>query len=64
MLRDIFINKRVDTSQKARQFELRLYIQKYGHFMLRDLHGIFEIGGGGRGHFYEQKTMHFALTFI
>ena len=36
-LLDVFIYKKPDTSQKARQlFALRFYIQKPGHFVLRD----------------------------
>ena len=31
-LRYVFIYKKLDTSQKPRQFAIRLYIQKYGHF--------------------------------
>ena len=42
------IYKKHDTSQKARQFALRFYIQKSGTFALRDFHWIFEICGGGR----------------
>ena len=35
-LRDVFIYKKVDTSQKARQFAIRSYIQKSGTVVLRD----------------------------
>ena len=38
-----------DTSQKARQFALRFYLQKSGHFALHDFHRIFEIGRGEGG---------------
>ena len=44
MLRDVFIYKKPDTFQKARQFPLRFYIQKAVHFTLRDFHEIFEVG--------------------
>ena len=40
-LRNVFIYKKPDTFQKARQFPLRLYIQ---HLTLRDFHEIFEVG--------------------
>ena len=36
MLRDVFIYKKLDYSQKARQFAIRFYIQKSGTFALRD----------------------------
>ena len=63
-----------DTSQKVRPFLLRFYMQKCGHFALRDFHRIIEIGRGGRDIsickkmqftllFCKQKTMHFALHF-
>ena len=35
-LRDVFIHKKLDTSQKARQFAIRFYIQKSRTFALRD----------------------------
>ena len=35
LLREVFICKNPDTSQKARQFALHFYIQKSGHFALR-----------------------------
>ena len=35
-LRDVFIYKNTDTSQKAGQFALHFYIQKCGHFASRD----------------------------
>ena len=49
--------------QKARQFALRFYIQKSGHFTLRDLHGILEIGGG-RGAFCFAKNSALCVTFL
>ena len=39
----IFIYKKQDTFQKARQFPLRFYIQKDLHLMLRDFHENFEV---------------------
>ena len=36
VLRDVFIYKKFDTSQKARQFAIRFYIQKFGTFALHD----------------------------
>ena len=43
-LLNIFIYKKLDTFQKARQFPLRFYIQKAIHLTLRDFHEIFEVG--------------------
>ena len=43
-LRNVFIYKKPDTFQKARQFPLRFYIQKSIHLTLRDFHEIFEVG--------------------
>ena len=43
-LRYVFIYKKQDTFQKARQFPLRFYIQKAIHLTLRDFHEIFEVG--------------------
>ena len=43
-IRNIFIYKKPDTFQKARQFPLRFYIQKATHLTLRDFHEIFEVG--------------------
>ena len=62
-LRDVFIYKNPNNSKKARQFALRFLIYKK-HDTLRYavFYGIFDIGGGG-GHFYKQKTMHFPLNF-
>ena len=31
-LLDVFISKKLDTSQKSRQFAIRFYIQKFGTF--------------------------------
>ena len=35
-LRDVFIFKKLDSSEKAREFALRFYIQNSGHFALRN----------------------------
>ena len=43
-LRNIFIFKKLDNFQKARQFPLRFYIQKAIHLTLWDFHEIFEVG--------------------
>ena len=40
----IYIYKKHDNFQKARQFPLLFYSQKAWHFTLRDLHDFFEIG--------------------
>ena len=42
-LRNVFICKKPDTFQKARQFPLRFYIQKAIHLTLRDYHENFEV---------------------
>ena len=52
-----------DTLQKARQFALRFYIQKAGHFAFHDFHGIFEIVGGG-GTFLDPKNTALCVTFL
>ena len=39
----IYINKKTDTLQKARQVELHFYSQKSRHFTIRVLYDIFEI---------------------
>ena len=44
-LRNIFIYKKPDTFQKARQFALDfVYLKKSIHLTLRDFHEIFEVG--------------------
>ena len=43
-MRGVYICKKLDTFQKARQFALRFYSQKASHFALHDFHEIFEIG--------------------
>ena len=60
--RDVYIYKKPNTSKKARQFELRCFMHKktdtlrYAIFM--EFLKLAEVGG----HFYKQKTMHFALN--
>ena len=43
-MRNVFIYKKPDTFQKAREFPLRFYTQKAIHLTLRDFHKFFEIG--------------------
>ena len=43
-LRNVFMDKKPDTFQKARQFPLIFYIQKAIHLTLRDFHEIFAVG--------------------
>ena len=43
-LLNVFIFKKPDTFQKARQFPLRFYIQKSIHLTLRDFHEKVEVG--------------------
>ena len=43
-LPNVFIYKKPDTFQKARQFPLRFYIQKAIHLTLRHFDEIFEVG--------------------
>ena len=46
---DVFIYKKLDNSQKARQFEIPLYIQKSGTFALHDfLLNFWNLRRGGR----------------
>ena len=62
-LRDVFMYKKPDTSQKVGQFSLHFYIQEAWHFALRDFSWNFwnwRRGDGG----YIQTTMHFALRCI
>ena len=42
--RNVFIYKKPDTFQKAKQFSLRFCIQKAIHLTLRDFHEIFAVG--------------------
>ena len=44
ILRNVFIYKKQDTFQKARQFPLRFYIQKAIFLTFRDFDEIFEVG--------------------
>ena len=41
---NVFIYKKPDTFQKAKQFSLRFCIQKAIHLTLRDFHEMFEVG--------------------
>ena len=43
-IRFFFNIQKQNTFQKARQFPLRLFIQKAIHLTLRDFHEIFEVG--------------------
>ena len=43
-MQNVFINKKPDTFQKARQFPLRFYKQIAIHLTLRDFQEIFEVG--------------------
>ena len=53
-LRDVFMHKKLDTSQKARQFAIRFYIQKSGTFALRDFSlNFWNLRRGG--HFFIKK---------
>ena len=60
-LRDVFICKKIDTSQKARQFAIRFYIQKSGTFKLRDFS--LNFWNLRRGVFIE-KIQSFCVTFL
>ena len=42
-MRNVFIYKKLDTLQKARQFPLRFYIQKAIHLTLRDFNENFAV---------------------
>ena len=42
-LPNVFIYKKPDTFQKARQFPFRFYIQKAIHLTLRDFHEFFKL---------------------
>ena len=46
-LRDVFISKKLDTSQKPRQFAIRFYIQKSGTLRYTIFYWIFETYRGG-----------------
>ena len=48
-LQNNLIYKNIDTLQKARQFALRFYMQKYGHLALNNVHKNVEIGRGEGG---------------
>ena len=56
----MFLLKKQDTSQKARQFILRFYMQKSRHFPLRNFHRKIEIGereGGTRRTVTDRKSV-------
>ena len=55
---NVFISKKWDTLQKARQFQLRFNIQKVRHFTLRDFYENSEVG------IYIQKAWNFALRDV
>ena len=61
-LRDVFIYKRPDTSQKARQFALGFIYKIWTLCITRFLIEFLKLAELGE-HFYMQKTMHFALWF-
>ena len=47
---------------KSKTICVKFLYTKFGHFVIHDFHGIFEIVGAG-GHFYIRKIIHFALHF-
>ena len=57
-MQNVFIYKKQDILQKARQFPLRFVTQKSRHFTLHDFHETFEIG------ISIQKAWHFALRDV
>ena len=60
---EVFIFKMLDTSKKARQFAFGfLYTKSLTLCFTRFFMEFLKLAEGG-GHFYEQKTMHFALRF-
>ena len=61
-LRDVFIYKKLDTSQKGRQFAIRFYIQKSGTCALHDFSLNFWSLRRGWD-IYELKKMYFAWHF-
>ena len=63
-LRDVFIYKKTETSQKARQFALRFYIQKSGHFALRNFSLNFWNRRRGGGIFIGKKQYTVRYIFI
>ena len=62
-LREIFIYKKLDTSQKARQFAIRFYIQKSGTLCYVISHWIFRFAEGGGAHLFLKKNA-LCVTFI
>ena len=61
-LRDVFIYKNPDTSQKARQFALYFYLKIYGHFVVRNFSLNFSNWRRGGGIFINKKTI--CVTFL
>ena len=62
-LRDVFKNKKPDTSKKARQFASHfLYVKSLTLFVMQFFMEFLKLAEGG-WHFYKQKTMQFALNF-
>ena len=62
-LRALFIYKKLDISQKPRQFAICCYMQKSGTLRYALFHWIFEICGGG-GYLFILKTMHLFFVAI
>ena len=58
-LRDVLILKKLDTSQKARQFAIRFYT-KTRHFCVTRFFIEFLKFAEGGGHLFIKKTMYFA----
>ena len=61
-LRDVFISRKLDTSQKARQFAIRFYAKKSGTLRYAIFHWICEICRRGEA-FIHFKKMRFAWHF-
>ena len=64
ILQGVSIYKNPDTSQRARQFPLRFYIQKSGHFALRKCSLNFWNWQRGRGAFLYAKKCTLSCIFI
>ena len=56
-LRDILINKKLETSKKARQCSLFFHIQNPDTLRYAGFHRIFEIGGGGGVFTFQKCTL-------
>ena len=60
---DVFIYKKLDTSQKARQFAIRFYIQKSGTFALRNFSlNFWHLRRGGGIYSFKKKVL--CVTFL